>query len=128
MVGQHDPDCRRTFPWDESRWDHDLLTWFQRAIALRKVHPVLRRGRYLRLLADDATSVYAFARQGEGETLTVVLNNGTTSYDLNVPVQGLYADGTILYDLWGDDSQAQVSEEKITGLTLPPRSGAVLTQ
>jgi cyclomaltodextrinase len=125
MQGQHDPDCRRTFPWDKSRWDHDLLTWFRRAIALRKAHPALRRGRYLRLLADDATSVYAFARQGEEETLTVVLNNGASSYDLNMPAQGLYADGAILHDLW-DDGQAQVSEGKITGLTLPPRSGAVL--
>ncbi|MFL7791737.1 MAG: glycoside hydrolase family 13 protein, partial [Anaerolineae bacterium] len=99
MQGQHDPDCRRTFPWDESHWDHDLLAWFQRAIALRKAHPMLRRGRLQRLLADDAVSVYAFARQGESETLTVVLNNSATSYDLNVPTQELYADGTILHDL-----------------------------
>ncbi|MFN2273062.1 MAG: glycoside hydrolase family 13 protein [Anaerolineae bacterium] len=125
MEGQHDPDCRRAFPWDEAHWDHDLLAWFRRAIALRKAHPALRRGRYLRLLADDAASIYAFARQDERETLTVVLNNGATSHDLNVSAQGLYADGMILHNLWSD-GQAQVAGGTITGITLPPRSGAVL--
>ncbi|MBN1978175.1 MAG: DUF3459 domain-containing protein [Anaerolineae bacterium] len=125
MEGQHDPDCRRAFPWDEARWDRDLLAWFRRAIALRKAHPALRRGRYLRLLADDAASVYAFARQGEGEALAVVLNNGATGYDLKVPAQNLYADGAILYNLWGD-GQAQVVGGTMTGITLPPRSGVVL--
>jgi cyclomaltodextrinase len=127
MEGRHDPDCRRAFPWDESRWDHDLLDWFRRAIALRKARPALRRGRYLRLHADDAAGVYAFARQGENETLTVVLNNGTASYNLDVPAQGLYADGATLHDLWGD-AQAKVNDDKITGATLPPRAAAVLAQ
>jgi cyclomaltodextrinase len=125
MEGKHDPDCRHTFPWEEARWDHDLLAFFRQAIALRHAHPALRRGRYLRLHTDDQRNVYAFARQGEGETLVVVLNNGAISYDVNVPVQGLFADGTALHDLWGE-GQARVAAGWITGATLPPRSGAVL--
>ncbi|MCK4300063.1 MAG: DUF3459 domain-containing protein, partial [Planctomycetes bacterium] len=128
MEGRGDPDCRRAFLWDEARWDHDLLAFFRRAIALRHEHPALRRGRYLRLHADDLHGVYAFARQGEGETLVVVLNNGPTSYDLDVPVRGLFADGTVLHDLWeGGRGRAQVAAGRIIGATLPPRSGAVLT-
>ncbi len=133
MEGKHDPDCRRTFPWDEARWDQDLLAFFRRAIRLRHDHPTLRHGRYLRLHADDQHSVYAFARQSSpptggtegGETLVIVLNNGPTSYDLDVPVRDLFADGTILHDLW-EGSQAQVAAGRITGATLPSRSGAVL--
>jgi len=125
MEGGPDPDCRRAFPWDEARWDHDLQAFFRRAIALRHEHPALRRGRYLRLHADDQHRVYAFARQGEGETLVVVLNNGPAGYDLDVPVRDLFADGTVLHDLWGG-GQAQVATGRITGATLPPRSGAVL--
>jgi len=134
MEGGPDPD------WDEAHWDHDLLAFFRRAIALRHAHPALRRGRYLRLHADDQHGVYAFARQGEGETLVVVLNNGPKSYDLDVPVPGLFDDGTALLDLWkggtsplelggteGGRGQAQVIAGRLTGLTLPPRSGAVLT-
>jgi len=125
MEGRHDPDCRRAFPWDEARWDADLLTFFRRAIALRHEHPALRRGRYLRLHADERRGVYAFARQGEEETLVVVLNNGPASYDLHVPVRGLFADATALHDLWAG-GRARVDERHITGLTLPPRAGAVL--
>jgi len=127
MEGQHDPDCRRTFPWDEARWDHDLLACFRRAIHLRREYPTLRRGRYIRLHADDPHGVYAFARQGENETLAITLNNGLTSYDLDVPVHDLFTDGTILRDLW-EGNHAQVTAGRITGATLPPRSGAVLQQ
>jgi len=126
MEGGPDPDCRRTFPWDEARWDHDLLAFFRRAIRLRHEHPALRRGRYLRLHTDDQHGVYAFARQGEGETLVVVLNNGPASCDLDVPVRGLFADGAAVHDLW-QGRRAQVVAGRIAGLTLLPRSGAVLT-
>ena len=149
MEGNHDPDSRRAFPWDEARWDHDLLAFFRRAIALRHQHPALRRGRYLRLHADDQRGVYAFARQGDEETLVVVLNNNSSDYDLDVPVRDLLADGTILHDLWeigtsppkpalspgegleGTErgrGQARVTTGRITGATVPPRSGAVLTR
>jgi cyclomaltodextrinase len=127
MEGGHDPDCRRAFPWDESRWDHDLLAWFRRATHLRHAHPALRRGRYVRLHADDGRGVYAFARPGEGETLAVVLNNGAARYELDVPVHGLFADGTPLHDVW-EGGGARVAAGRIAGLTLPPRSGAVLQE
>jgi cyclomaltodextrinase len=125
MEGKHDPDCRRTFPWDGTRWDHDLLACFRRAIRLRHEHPALRRGRYIHLHADDQHGVYAFARQGEDETLVIVLNNGLTNHDLDVPVHDLFTDGTPLHDLWGGES-AQVTAGRIIGATLPPQSGAVL--
>lgn len=125
LEGGRDPDCRRAFPWDEARWDHDLLAVFRRAITLRHEHAALRRGRYLCLHADDQHGVYAFARQEEGETLVVVLNNGSTSYDLDVPVRGLFNDGMILHDVW-KSGRAQATAGRITGATLPPCSGAVL--
>ncbi|MDY7077515.1 MAG: alpha-amylase family glycosyl hydrolase [Chloroflexota bacterium] len=125
MEGRHDPDCRRAFPWDETCWDHDLLAFFRRAIRLRRERPALRQGRYLRLHADDQHGVYAFARQGEEETLVVVLNNGPDDYDLDVPVRDLFTAGTALHDLW-EGGRAQVAAGRIVGSTLPPRSGAVL--
>jgi neopullulanase len=125
VEGNHDPDCRRAFPWDEDRWDHDLLTFFRRATRMRHEYPALRRGRYLRLHADDQHRVCAFARQSpEGETLVVVLNNGATDYDPDMPMPDLFADGTILHDLW-QGGRAQVAAGRLVGATLPPRSGAV---
>jgi cyclomaltodextrinase len=127
MEGGHDPDCRRAFPWDEARWDQDLLACFRRAIRLRHEHPALRRGRYLRLHADDESGVYAFARQGEGETLVVVFNTGTSSCALDVPTGDLFADGTRLRELW-EGGMAQAVAGQVIGATLPPRSGAVLQE
>jgi cyclomaltodextrinase len=127
LEGGHDPDCRRAFPWDDARWDQDLLAFFRRAIRLRHEHPALRRGRYLRLHADGESGVYAFARQGEGETLVVVVNNGTSSYELDVPAEGLFAEGTALHDLW-EGRAAQMVAGRIAGATLPPRSGAVFQE
>jgi neopullulanase len=125
IEGGPDPDCRRAFPWDERRWDHDLLAFFRRAVALRHEHPALRRGRYTRLLADDQHAVYAFGRAGEEETLLVVLNNGLNPYELDVDVGGLFADGQALQDVWAG-RQAHVTAGRASGATLPPRSGVVL--
>jgi len=130
MEGRDDPDCRRAFPWDEARWDHDLLDCFRRAIRLRHAHPVLRRGSYRRLHTDEHCNVLAFARQHDGETLVIVLNNGATRYDLDVPVAGLLADGAHLKDLWGDlpasAPNLNVTDGRIAGATLPPRGAVVL--
>jgi len=127
MEGSDDPDCRRAFPWDEARWDRDLRDTFRRAIALRKAHPALRRGRLLRLHADDENGIYAFARQGETETIAVVLNNSAAPYSLDVPSEDLFADGARLCDAWAG-REAYVTAGYITDMRLPPRSGAVLKQ
>ncbi|MEA3375780.1 MAG: glycoside hydrolase family 13 protein [Chloroflexota bacterium] len=126
MQGGSDPDARRTFRWDERCWDEELLAFFRRAIALRHNHPALRRGRYIRLLADDQHNVYAFARRGAQETLVVVLNNGLDLYELDVDMGGLFADGQSLRDVWAGH-KAAVTDGRATGTTLAPRSGAVLT-
>jgi neopullulanase len=126
MEGGADPDSRRAFPWDESAWDHELLAYFRRATALRREHPALRTGRYVRLLADDRYNVYAFAREGERQTLVVVFNNGPGSYELDIDAKGLFTEDQALQDVWGDQ-EARISEGRILGATLPPGSAAVLT-
>jgi hypothetical protein len=54
-----------------------------------------------------------------------VLNNGRAGYELDVPLRGLFSDAMVLHDLWAG-GRARVDEGRLTGLTLPPRSGAVL--
>jgi neopullulanase len=75
MTGAHDPDCRRGFHWDDSRWNHELLSYTKAVIALRKEHPVLRRGSYHRLYSEDR--LFAFARKFEDQSFAIVLNAGT---------------------------------------------------
>src|SRR6266545_4083538 len=71
--GQHDPDCRKSFPWDENKWDQDLLGCAIEMIALRKNNPALRRGDFRRLWSADG--IYAFSRSLDDKSLIVALNS-----------------------------------------------------
>lgn len=124
LEGGRDPDCRRAMPWDESRWNIDLLAWYKRLIAIRKVHPVLRRGKYVSLYARK--DIYAFLRRLGDEVMVIVLNNGKESYPLDVPIEGYLPDETILCDLLGG-KEARVTGGRLRGLSLPPRTGAILS-
>lgn len=123
MEGRHDPDCRRAFPWDESRWNIGLRDFVKQCIALRKAHPALRRGEYTSLYARDG--VYAYLRRLNDESLVIVLNNNTMTYHLDIPVGNHLPDGTRMRNLMGS-GETSVVAGRLTGLTLPPRSGAVL--
>jgi neopullulanase len=118
MEGQHDPDCRRSFLWDESKWDKDLLGYAKELIALRKKHSALRRGDFKRLWS--ANGVYAFSRSFEGKTFVAALNVSESPQQIHVtheagktpkPVFGeafdIFADGRLKF-------------------TIPARSGVVL--
>jgi len=123
LEGGRDPDCRRAMPWDETRWDTDLLAYYRRLIAIRQAHPALRRGKYVSLHAEDG--VYAFLRCLEDEKLVIVLNNGEMTYCLDVPVKGYQPDGAVLCDLLSG-GEATVAGGRLRGLSLPPRAGAIL--
>ncbi len=48
-----DPMCRGTFPWDETRWNREILHWTQTLIRLKKTVPALRRGGLRPLRVED---------------------------------------------------------------------------
>ncbi len=72
LDGGHDPDCRKAFPWEQSKWDKDLLEYAKACIALRKEHAVLRRGEYQRVYVEGG--VMAFARYDNKEKLVTIFN------------------------------------------------------
>jgi len=121
LYGRHDPECRQPFPWDESKWDHNLRDFVKELIALRKAHPALRRdGSYKRLYAAD--SVYAFKRESESETILVAMNAAEIAHKVNLTKVDLGQGKTQI--LFG---QADLEVEKeIVRLNIPPRSSVVL--
>jgi glycosidase len=126
LEGREDPDCRRSFPWDEERWDTSLLDWFRRCIALRRDHASLRRGRFVRLAAGE--SVYAFGRQLGEEALVAAFNAGeeTASIDLPVSELGITAPGVrdlLSEETWPvADGAASLTLSPVSGLVLQPTS------
>ncbi|HHE71846.1 MAG TPA: alpha-amylase [Chloroflexi bacterium] len=121
MEGGRDPDCRRGFPWDESRWDHALRSDFRRCIQLRKDHVALRRGSYQALAADAST--YVFARVHEGEVVVVAFNVGDAEAEVTVDLAGLLPAQAILHEVWTHRSLTP-TEGKLS-LTLPALDGRV---
>ena len=85
LTGGKDPDCRRTFPWDTSKWDGKVLKTYQKLINLRKNHKAFKEGALINLLAIQ-DEVYAFGRVSGEEKVVVVLNSSTKKLSFSIPV------------------------------------------
>jgi len=121
LYGRHDPECRQPFPWDASKWNHELRNFVKELIGLRQAHPALRgEGSYRRIFATDG--VYVFKRQAASETILVALNAAETKHKVNLKRVDLGRGGKrILY------GQADLEiDEEIIQLSIPARSGALL--
>ncbi len=127
LTGGHDPDCRAAFPWDESRWDHALRDHVRQLIGLRHALPPLRRGDWVHMHISRKQNTYVFARRYQGETALVALNAGSRPFEhwLLAGKTG-WPDGTRLVDRLGG-GRAEVRDQRIVGLHVPPLSGAIVT-
>lgn len=123
LDGLGDPDCRKSFPWDERIWDHELRRFFQKTIALRKAHRCLRDGAFTMLHAVDEVCIYL--RQHEDERAVVAFNLSTATLRLDLDVNGILPEGCVLSSQLGS-GEARVQNGRLDGLTLPPMSGTVL--
>jgi len=123
MYGCHDPECRKSFPWDKSRWNGDLLNYTKKCISLRQKHPALRRGSFHRLYANDG--VYVFGRKMNDEKLVIALNAAEQEKSLDIAVEALGLPNGPLTAIFGE-ARAKVQGGKIVGLKLAPRSAVVL--
>jgi neopullulanase len=136
VSGGHDPDNRRAFPWDESRWDDELLDATRSAMTLRRREPALRSdglaivaaaGRAVAILRGAVPAVEG----SEGAPLVVALNTAAEAAHLE-------SEGTL--DAGRDDGRLEVLHVAGTGsaadasvgleggrlrLDLPPRTGLV---
>jgi len=127
MLGGKDPDCRRAFPWDEKKWNTDLLAYFKKTIALRHRFAALRRGEYTSLYA--AGSLYVFGRKDAQDRLVVALNTGNTPIEMPAINNSIYLDeGDLLLDLFSGSNQAYRIGPvgRVEGFSLPARCGTVL--
>jgi cyclomaltodextrinase len=122
MAGGPDPDCRRAFPWDEARWDHELRADFKHYIALRKAHPALRSGDFVTLYAKDLA--YAFARTSAEETVVVAFNVRAEPVGLTLHMETLAPPDAVFTEAWSE-TQLPLNEGALV-LSVPPLEGRVL--
>jgi cyclomaltodextrinase len=124
LAGRHDPDCRRAFPWDETRWDHELRAYVKRGIALRRAFPALRRGSYAQIYAAD--EVYVYARQLDREKLIIALNVSTATRSIDLPVGALELTQGMAIEVWNGGTAWPASDGFVRDFKLAPRTGRVL--
>jgi cyclomaltodextrinase len=133
LEGGNDPDCRRAFPWDESRWEPGLRDSVRALLRLRQGEKALRDGP-LRV-AGAAGPAVALERGAGDSRFIVAVNAGTETVDLEI---GLEID---LDTADGDASGRSLEPIDLPGLgggggvaiddgramlALPPCSGSVL--
>ena len=117
--GGQDPDCRKSFPWDESKWDKDLLAYAKAVIALRKNNPALRRGDYKRLFTVDG--IYCYSRTLDDNTFIVGLNASESPHQVEVAVEAEKSPKVV----FGEASDLSAESGRLR-FTIPARSGVVL--
>lgn len=73
LEGGKDPDCRRAFPWEEGKWDHEHRSFIKKLIQIRQNSAELRRGDFKRLVEDDDRNAFVFLRSlGERKAYLIV--------------------------------------------------------
>jgi cyclomaltodextrinase / maltogenic alpha-amylase / neopullulanase len=101
--GGEDPFNRATYPWADEGGQPDLQlrAEFQRLIAMRNQHAVLRRGSLSAPLqvTDD---LIVFAREFKGRKALVLLSNRSTPQTVKLPAAGRFVDA-----LSGASAQAE---------------------
>ncbi|HLO31976.1 MAG TPA: alpha-amylase family glycosyl hydrolase, partial [Anaerolineales bacterium] len=117
--GEQDPDCRKSFPWEESKWDGDLLSYVQEVTALRKKNAALRRGDFRRLWSANGT--YAFARSLDDRTLVIALNASDSTQQVEAPFEMKRTPKAV----FGEASDISVRDGQLI-FKVPARCGVVL--
>jgi glycosidase len=108
-----DPYTRPPYPWTDQAGDPTIYgppdpsvaSYYTKLAHLRKQYSALRDGAFVTLLTGDtqqpdtAPGTYAFARVLSNEPSAVVaMNNSAASDTANLPVSGVFSDGTQLQD------------------------------
>jgi neopullulanase len=123
MTGRHDPDCRKGFPWDDSRWNHELLDYTKSVIALRKAYPVLRHGSYHRLYSNYQT--FAFGRRLEDQAFAIAFNAGRDRQNMSCSLEPLAVATDKPVTFFGEEAHPRIENNHLH-LQLPPRTGTVI--
>lgn len=84
LEGGPDPDCRRAYPRDRSRWDESLRSFVRAVLRARRQEVALRRGPVLEIAAAEGG--VAILRATDDEAVVVAANPGDRRATVRVPL------------------------------------------
>lgn len=117
LLGGGDPDCRRCMVWNESEWNHEIYSFYQRLIAFRKKSNALKHGALKWLYTDANTMV--FARLRTDETQLIVSTRTPDAEPLQLSLWELGIEEGIAH-FWDGNRQHSICQSIIT---LPQDNG-----
>lgn len=123
LTGGQDPDCRKSFPWSENQWDHNLRDQVKEIIQIRQAIPALRTGIYKPLLSKEG--LIAYLRKDSQDSVMVIINTDLNTHHVTLPVQNDFIDGTELQDQLGD-LHVTVKNGSLEDLTIHPQTAIIL--
>jgi alpha-glucosidase len=125
MLGSEDGANRGPMPWDETRWDQDLLSHYQRLIRLRRESGALTRGGFQFLYAEG--DLLAYKRGSREKSLIVVAHRGVENRkNVHIPVwPGGVKDGSRYVDILNVGNYV-AEKGKLHLHSLPGRTALIL--
>ncbi|MBZ4644902.1 MAG: cyclomaltodextrinase / maltogenic alpha-amylase / neopullulanase [Petroclostridium sp.] len=124
MVGENDPDCRRTMIWDEKKQNKELLQFYKKLLQIRNKFTALRKGEFYTWVKDPLTNVYGYLRKHEDETVAILINNGLKERTVEVDVDWLPENVVNLKDQLSGESYP-IKGKKLS-LVLPAYGAVIL--
>ena len=117
---------RNCMPWDETRWDQDLLAFYRQMIALRRQSSILQRGGFQVLAAEPDT--LAYLREDKTGRILVVAHRAETPRPANplTVAHGGIPDGTTFTELFS--GQTGVVRKGLLPLPTLPQGATVWQQ
>lgn len=126
MMGGKDPGCRGTMVWDPEKQDRGILDFTRGAIAVRRSHPVWRRGLFETLRVDNDRGVYVYGRRYNGAQGIVVLNAGKKPAVIRLPGKGY--ESSEFHEVWPKPRPLKREADGDVVVAVPPRTGCVYLQ
>lgn len=115
LTGWNDPECRKSMPWSQEKWNMQIYDAVKTLANLRKQHIALRRGNVKFLQAFDR--ILVFSRSYEDDTVLVVFNAGFQHENVTVD---LSQDLTTKRKFWRSSSEISITDNgKSLSVTLP---------
>lgn len=126
LTGGKDPGCRGAFPWEELNWNSELRDYIKSLVSLRKQHPALRRGDYVRVENISNPTCYAFIRKTFEDQVLVIMNASATEQTVHIITYEIgWEEGRRLTDLIHPSMHTIITNHTIE-VTLPAWEGVWL--
>ena len=122
LSGELEAGTRQGMPWDEGRWNRDLLGLYRKCIRLRRTRPVLSSGAFGLLDVPGAEDVIAYERSDARARIVVALNRSARAQ------RASFGPGDALELLSSSVHEPQAQAADGTCIELEPYGFSVLEQ